>query len=178
MVENIATLDMLLRFDNCSTNFQLETQHTYCSFANLSTHLKTVAVITVLAHIGCYVPAVEASIALRDRLFTRFGTSDDMQENASTFTVEMQETAFILDNCTCRSLVLMDELGRGTSNEEGFAIAWSVSESLMKKGAFCLFATHFHGLRELSELYPSCSNYHLQATTTDKVCMTLPIVQP
>ncbi|ETV82305.1 hypothetical protein, variant 3 [Aphanomyces astaci] len=133
-----------------------------------STHLKTVAVITVLAHIGCYVPAVEASIALRDRLFTRFGTSDDMQENASTFTVEMQETAFILDNCTCRSLVLMDELGRGTSNEEGFAIAWSVSESLMKKGAFCLFATHFHGLRELSELYPSCSNYHLQATTTDK----------
>ncbi|ETW04174.1 hypothetical protein, variant 1 [Aphanomyces invadans] len=133
-----------------------------------STYLKTVAVITILAHIGCYVPALEASISLRDRVFTRFGTSDDMQENSSTFTVEMQEMAFILDNCTSRSLVLVDELGRGTSNEEGFAIAWSVSESLMKNGAFCLFATHFHGLRELTKLYPSCRNFHLQASTTGK----------
>ncbi|KAH9158904.1 hypothetical protein LEN26_002646 [Aphanomyces euteiches] len=132
-----------------------------------STYLRTVAVITVLAHIGCYVPAEEAHIPIRDRLFTRMGTFDDMQENASSFTLEMQEAAFILDNCTRRSLVLVDELGRGTSNEEGFAIAWSISESLMKTGAYCLFSTHFHGLRELSKLYICCQNYHLEATDED-----------
>ncbi|KAH9100820.1 hypothetical protein Ae201684P_007013 [Aphanomyces euteiches] len=132
-----------------------------------STYLRTVAVITVLAHIGCYVPAEEAHIPIRDRLFTRMGTFDDMQENASSFTLEMQEAAFILDNCTRRSLVLVDELGRGTSNEEGFAIAWSISESLMKTEAYCLFSTHFHGLRELSKLYICCQNYHLEATDED-----------
>ncbi|KDO34635.1 hypothetical protein SPRG_00697 [Saprolegnia parasitica CBS 223.65] len=131
-----------------------------------STYLKTTAIITLLAHMGCFVPATEARIPLRTRIFTRFGTSDDMEENASTFTVEMLELAFILDNLTARSLILMDELGRGTSNEEGLAIAWSACETLMQTKAYTCFATHFHGLRELSTMYANCRNFHLQATNT------------
>ncbi|EQC41619.1 hypothetical protein, variant [Saprolegnia diclina VS20] len=131
-----------------------------------STYLKTTAIITLLAHMGCYVPATEARIPLRTRIFTRFGTSDDMEENASTFTVEMLELAFILDNLTARSLILIDELGRGTSNDEGLAIAWSACETLMQTKAYTCFATHFHGLRELSTMYANCRNFHLQATNT------------
>ncbi|OQR80911.1 DNA mismatch repair protein mutS [Achlya hypogyna] len=115
---------------------------------------------------GCFVPAAEAHIPLRTRIFTRFGTSDDMEENASTFTVEMLELAFILDNLSSKSLILIDELGRGTSNEEGLAIAWSTCETLMHTKAYTCFATHFHGLRELSTMYANCRNFHLEASNT------------
>jgi DNA mismatch repair ATPase MutS len=134
--------------------------------AGKSTYLRSVAVITILAHMGCYVPAAQAFIPLRDRILTRFGTSDDLEENASTFTVEMKETAFILEYATSKSLVLMDELGRGTQNEEGIAIAWAVSEELIKRKSYTCFATHYHDLHELACMYSSCHNYHMGTTAT------------
>lgn len=119
------------------------------------------ALIIILAQMGCYVPASEATIPIRDRICTRFGTSDDMEENASSFAVEMTETAFILETCTSRSLVLIDELGRGTANDEGAAIAWSISEEMIQRGSYTCFATHYHQLNRLAQLYPRCRCYHM-----------------
>jgi DNA mismatch repair ATPase MutS len=110
---------------------------------------------------GCYVPASEASIPIRDRILTRFGTSDDMEENASSFAVEMTETAFILEASTPRSLVLIDELGRGTANDEGASIAWSIGEAMIHRGSYTCFATHYHQLNRLAQLYPRCRCYHM-----------------
>jgi DNA mismatch repair ATPase MutS len=131
--------------------------------AGKSTYMKALALITILAHMGSYVPAEDAFIPLRDRLLTRFGTSDDMEENASTFKVEMAETSFILETCSPRSLVLIDELGRGTSSDEGFAIAWSISEELISRRAYCCFATHYHDSNALAKLYPNARCYHMSA---------------
>ncbi|TMW68241.1 hypothetical protein Poli38472_005709 [Pythium oligandrum] len=131
--------------------------------AGKSTYMKAVALITILAHMGCHVPATDAFIPLCDRICTRFGTSDDMEENASTFAVEMTETSFILETCTSRSLVLIDELGRGTANDEGQAIAWSVSEELIKRRSYTCFATHYHRMNALAKLYVNCRCYHLGA---------------
>ncbi|KUF80020.1 MutS protein 4 [Phytophthora nicotianae] len=129
--------------------------------AGKSTYLRATALITIMAQMGCYVPASEASIPIRDRICTRFGTSDDMEENASTFAVEMTETAFILEACTSKSLVLIDELGRGTANDEGAAIAWSIGEELIERGSYTCFATHYHQLNRLAQLYPRCRCYHM-----------------
>ncbi|KAE8914306.1 DNA mismatch repair protein [Phytophthora fragariae] len=129
--------------------------------AGKSTYLRAMALITILAQMGCYVPASEATIPIRDRICTRFGTSDDMEENASSFAVEMTETAFILETCTSRSLVLIDELGRGTANDEGAAIAWSISEEMIQRGSYTCFATHYHQLNRLAQLYPRCRCYHM-----------------
>lgn len=118
---------------------------------------------------GCYVPATEAFIPIRDRICTRFGTSDDMEENASTFAVEMTETAFILETCTPKSLIFIDELGRGTTNDEGAAIAWSISEELIQKRAYTCFATHYHELNRLADLYSHCRCYHMSASSGE-VC--------
>ncbi|CEG46488.1 dna mismatch repair protein [Plasmopara halstedii] len=134
--------------------------------AGKSTYLRATALITIMAQMGCYVPASDAAIPIRDRICTRFGTSDDMEENASSFAVEMTETAFILETCTSRSLVLIDELGRGTANDEGAAIAWSIGEELIQRGAFTCFATHYHQLNYLSQLYPRCRCYHMGAGIT------------
>lgn len=132
--------------------------------AGKSTYMRSVAVVTILAQMGCFVPAVEAYIPVRDRICTRFGTSDAMEENASTFGVEMTETAFILETCTSKSLVLVDELGRGTTNEEGIAIAFAISEELIQRRAYTCFATHYHDLSSLARMYPRCRCYHLSAT--------------
>ncbi|CAH0515089.1 unnamed protein product [Peronospora belbahrii] len=129
--------------------------------AGKSTYLRATALITILAQMGCYVPASDAVIPIRDRICTRFGTSDDMEENASSFAVEMTETAFILESCTARSLVLIDELGRGTANNEGTAIAWSIGEELIHRRSYTCFATHYHQLNRLSHLYPRCRCYHV-----------------
>ncbi|KAE8997285.1 hypothetical protein PR001_g19627 [Phytophthora rubi] len=129
--------------------------------AGKSTYLRAMALITILAQMGCYVPASEATIPIRDRICTRFGTSDDMEENASSFAVEMTETAFILETCTSRSLVLIDELGRGTANDEGAAIAWSISDEMIQRGSYTCFATHYHQLNRLAQLYPRCRCYHM-----------------
>jgi DNA mismatch repair protein MSH4 len=103
-----------------------------------STTLQTIASITILAHCGCFVPAAYANVPLIDRLFTRIGTSDDIESNASTFLCEMKETSYILNRCTSNSLILVDELGRGTSSDEGFAIAWAVSEHILRAESLVL----------------------------------------
>jgi DNA mismatch repair protein MSH4 len=128
-----------------------------------STYLKQLAIVVVLAHCGSYVPAEQASIPLRDRLCTRIGNSDDQENNLSTFMLEMKETAFICNSAGPKSLVLVDELGRATSNEDGVALAWSVAEYLLKKKAMTFFVTHFQQLTGLAGIYPSVQNIHLDA---------------
>lgn len=146
------------KFFDPSSTFHLVTGP---NCAGKSTYLRATALITIMAQMGCYVPASEAAIPIRDRICTRFGTSDDMEENASSFAVEMTETAFILESCTPRSLVLIDELGRGTANDEGAAIAWSISEELIHRGTYTCFATHYHQLNRLAQLYHRCRCYHM-----------------
>jgi DNA mismatch repair protein MSH4 len=131
-----------------------------------STYLKQVAIIVILAHCGSYVPAEQASIPIRDQLCTRIGNADDQEHNISTFMLEMKETALICNHATDGSLVLVDELGRATSNEDGVAIAWSVSEYLLKKGAMTFFVTHYPQLSRLGDIYPNVQNMHLEASVS------------
>lgn len=132
-----------------------------------STYLRQIATIVILGHCGSYVPAEDAFIPVRDRLLTRIGTADDQEHNISTFMLEMKETAFICDQATDKSLVLIDELGRATSNEDGVAIAWAVSEFLLVKRAITFFVTHYPQLSKLAEVYPNVQNQHLSATAVD-----------
>ncbi|OQR96790.1 mutS protein-like 4, partial [Thraustotheca clavata] len=127
-----------------------------------TTYLKSTALITIMAHMGCYVPATEAVIPLRTRIFTRLGTSDSIEDSASTFTVEMNDLAFIFDNANDQSLILIDELGRGTSSSDGFALAWCTCERLLSIHAYTLFATHFHGLNSLSNMFSNCGQFHFK----------------
>ncbi len=129
-----------------------------------STYMRQTALIALLAHIGCYVPAESAQIGLLDRIFTRIGASDDLASGRSTFMVEMTETANILHNATEKSLVLMDEIGRGTSTYDGLSLAWASAEWLAKQiGALTLFATHYFELTELPNVLPNLANVHLDA---------------
>jgi DNA mismatch repair protein MutS len=129
-----------------------------------STYMRQTALITLLAHIGSYVPAAAATIGIVDRIFTRMGSSDDLAGGRSTFMVEMTETANILHNATERSLVLMDEVGRGTSTFDGLSLAWSCAEYLAREiRAFTLFATHYFELTTLAEQHPGIHNVHLTA---------------
>lgn len=126
-----------------------------------STYLKQIALIIILAQCGSYVPAEEALLPIRDLLMTRIGTSDDQEHNISTFLLEMKETALICNSTTEKSLFLLDELGRATSNEDGVAIAWSVSEFLLTKRAMTFFVTHYPQIAKLGEVYPNVNNQHL-----------------
>ncbi|WP_432697653.1 DNA mismatch repair protein MutS [Marinobacterium sp. YM272] len=129
-----------------------------------STYMRQTALITLLAHIGSYVPAAEATIGIVDRIFTRMGSSDDLAGGRSTFMVEMTETANILHNASERSLVLMDEVGRGTSTFDGLSLAWSAAEFLAREvRAFTLFATHYFELTALPDQCAGVSNVHLTA---------------
>ncbi|ACA87610.1 DNA mismatch repair protein MutS [Shewanella woodyi] len=129
-----------------------------------STYMRQVALITLMAHIGCYVPAQSATIGPVDRIFTRIGAADDLASGRSTFMVEMTETANILHNATPKSLVLMDEIGRGTSTYDGLSLAWSAAEYLAQKiEAMTLFATHYFELTQLPELISNVANVHLDA---------------
>jgi len=129
-----------------------------------STFMRQVALITLLAYIGSYVPAQSASIGPIDRIFTRIGASDDLANGRSTFMVEMTESAAILNGATEHSLVLMDEVGRGTSTFDGLALAWAIARHLIESSrSFTLFATHYFELTQLPESYPSASNVHLSA---------------
>ena len=132
------------------------------NMAGKSTYMRQVALITLMAHIGSFVPATSASIPIVDRIFTRVGASDDLASGQSTFMVEMSETAYILRNATAKSLVILDEIGRGTSTFDGLAIAWAVVEYLTdkaKSGAKTLFATHYHELSELEGHIEGVENY-------------------
>ncbi len=129
-----------------------------------STYMRQTALIVLLAHIGCFVPADAANIGMVDRIFTRIGASDDLASGRSTFMVEMTETANILHNATDRSLVLLDEIGRGTSTYDGLSLAWACAEMLaLKTQAFTLFATHYFELTLLADQIKTLANVHLDA---------------
>jgi DNA mismatch repair protein MutS len=124
-----------------------------------STFLRQVALIILLAQCGSMVPADAARIGIVDRIFTRVGAHDDLASGQSTFMVEMNETANILNNATARSLIILDEIGRGTSTYDGLSIAWAVCEYLQRLGAKTLFATHYHHLNDLADRLPGIKNY-------------------
>ncbi|MDL2225426.1 DNA mismatch repair protein MutS [Eubacteriales bacterium OttesenSCG-928-M02] len=128
-----------------------------------STYMRQVAINALMAHIGSFIPAKEGDIALVDRIFTRVGASDDLASGRSTFMVEMVETANILNNATQDSLILLDEIGRGTSTFDGLSIAWAVAEEITKMGAKAMFATHYHELSEMEKLAEGVKNYCILA---------------
>jgi DNA mismatch repair protein MutS len=127
-----------------------------------SVYLRQTGHLVILAQMGAFLPAREARIGVVDRVFTRVGAQDSLARGQSTFLVEMVETASILNNVTARSLVLLDEVGRGTSTFDGLAIAWAVVEALHERaGTKVLFATHFHELTQLAQRLPGVSNFHV-----------------
>ncbi|TLU64886.1 DNA mismatch repair protein MutS [Thalassotalea litorea] len=133
-----------------------------------STYMRQTALIVLLAHIGSFVPAQSAKIGIVDRIFTRIGASDDLASGRSTFMVEMTETANILHNASDKSLVLLDEIGRGTSTYDGLSLAWACAEYLAQKTqAFTLFATHYFELTQLADQLDSLANIHLDAVEHD-----------
>jgi DNA mismatch repair protein MutS len=128
-----------------------------------STYIRQVAIICLMAQIGCFVPAEEINLNLLDRIFTRVGASDNLSKGESTFMVEMSETANILNNATEKSLVILDEIGRGTSTYDGVAIAWSVVEYMQSRlKSKTLFATHYHELTEMKNQYKGIENYNVR----------------
>jgi len=144
-----------------------------------STYMRQVALIVLLAHIGSFVPAAAAEIPLVDRIFTRIGSSDDLAGGRSTFMVEMAETATILHNATARSLVLMDEIGRGTGTFDGLSLAWAAAARLARQQrAFTLFATHYFELTVLPEEVEGVANVHLDATEYADRIVFLHAVRP
>ncbi|MHB8336945.1 MAG: DNA mismatch repair protein MutS [Ignavibacteriaceae bacterium] len=135
------------------------------NMAGKSVYLRQIGLIVLLAQIGSFIPAKNAKIGLVDRIFTRVGASDNISAGESTFLVEMQEAANILNNATSKSLILLDEIGRGTSTFDGISIAWAITEFLHenpKVRAKTLFATHYHELNEMAEIFPRIKNYKVE----------------
>jgi DNA mismatch repair protein MutS len=129
-----------------------------------STYIRQVALLVLMAQIGSFVPADEATIGLVDRIFTRIGAQDEISAGQSTFMVEMVEAAYILNHATERSLIILDEIGRGTSTYDGVSIAWSMVEYIHnhpRLGAKTLFATHYHELADLARILPKVRNYNV-----------------
>ena len=163
VVEQMITNDLFIANDSYLDNGK------YCvsvitgpNMAGKSTYMRQVALIVLMAQIGCYVPAKSANIGMVDRIFTRVGASDDLASGQSTFMVEMNEVANILRNATSNSLLILDEIGRGTSTFDGLSIAWAVIEHISNKkllGAKTLFATHYHELTELEGKMNNVNNY-------------------
>lgn len=140
------------------------------NMAGKSTYIRQVALITIMAQMGSYVPAKAAHIGVVDKVFTRIGASDDLTRGQSTFMVEMSETANILNNATSRSLVILDEIGRGTSTYDGISIAWAVAEYLLtaeNRNPKTLFATHYWELTKLEEKLPGAVNYNVAVSESD-----------
>jgi DNA mismatch repair protein MutS len=131
------------------------------NMAGKSTYIRQVALLTLLAHTGCYVPAESATIGVVDRIFTRVGASDELHAGQSTFMVEMVETANILNNATKNSLIILDEIGRGTSTLDGLSLAWAIAEQLAALGCRTLFATHYHELTSLADRDDSITTLHV-----------------
>ncbi|HLZ90129.1 MAG TPA: DNA mismatch repair protein MutS [Candidatus Acidoferrum sp.] len=144
-----------------------------------STYLRQAALIVLMAQIGCFVPARQAKLPIIDRIFTRIGASDNLARGRSTFLVEMSEVAAILNHATPASLVLLDEVGRGTATFDGLSIAWAVVEHLQKHTrARTLFATHYHELTELADLLPGVQNVHVSVKETPNEIIFLRRVEP
>ncbi|GFT87305.1 mutS protein homolog 4 [Nephila pilipes] len=133
---------------------------TGANMSGKSTYLKQLAVLQIMAQMGSYVPAEFASFRIADQILTRMGNSNDIEKNYSTFMLQMKETNFVLQHTTEKSLIIMDELGKGTSIEEGCAIAYAICEELLKTKAFVLCSTHFSQLTQLASVYPNVENYH------------------
>ncbi len=149
------------------------------NMAGKSTILRQIGLVVVLAQIGSFVPAAEASVGVVDRLFTRVGASDNLARGQSTFMVEMSETSAILHNTTARSLVLLDEIGRGTSTYDGVAIAWAVTEHLHDRvGCKTMFATHYHELMQLPERLQHARNYNVAVRETGETVVFLHRLEP
>ncbi len=145
--------------DKTKTQFMILTGP---NMAGKSTYMRQNALIAILAQTGSFIPADYAEIGIIDKIFTRVGASDDLTLGKSTFMVEMTETAYILNSATDKSLILIDEIGRGTSTYDGVAIAWSVAEYIASKiSARCIFATHYHELNVMSNTYPQIKNYRI-----------------
>lgn len=152
--------DIVFDYDNCRMMMI-----TGPNMSGKSAVLRQTALIVLMAQIGCFVPAKEARIGLVDKIFTRVGATDNISMGESTFMVEMNETANILNNLTSRSLVLLDEIGRGTSTYDGISIAWAIAEYLHEqpnKEAKVLFATHYHELNQMADTFPHIKNYHVK----------------
>ncbi len=151
------------------------------NMAGKSTYLRQIGLLVLMAQIGCYIPADSASIGMVDRIFTRVGASDNLAGGESTFLVEMNETANILNNATQRSLILLDEIGRGTSTYDGLAIAWALIEYLHGKteqAARTLFATHYHELTKLEGILPRLKNYNVAVREYDEKVIFLRKIVP
>ena len=149
------------------------------NMAGKSTYLRQVALIVLLAQVGSFVPANEARIGIVDRVFTRIGAQDFLARGQSTFMVEMNETANIIHNATAKSLIILDEVGRGTSTYDGLSLAWSITEHIHQViGAKTLFATHYHELTALAQLFPRIKNYNVAVREwSDKVIFLRKIVE-
>jgi DNA mismatch repair protein MutS len=149
------------------------------NMAGKSTILRQIGLIQLIAQIGSFVPASRARLGIADRLFTRVGASDNLVRGQSTFMVEMAETSAILHTATRRSLVLLDEIGRGTSTYDGVSIAWAVSEHLHDQvGCKTVFATHYHELTQLSEELPALRNYNVAVREVGDQVLFLHRLQP
>jgi DNA mismatch repair protein MutS len=149
------------------------------NMAGKSTILRQIGLSVVLAQMGSFVPAAEASVSAVDRLFTRVGASDNLAGGQSTFMVEMSETSAILHNATARSLVLLDEIGRGTSTYDGVAIAWAVTEHLHDRvGCKTMFATHYHELMQLPERLQHARNYNVAVRESGETVVFLHRLEP
>ncbi|PRD29390.1 UNVERIFIED_CONTAM: MutS-like protein 4 [Trichonephila clavipes] len=133
---------------------------TGANMSGKSTYLKQLAVLQIMAQMGSYVPAEFASFRIADQILTRMGSSSDIEKNYSTFMLQMKEANFVLQHTTEKSLIIMDELGKGTNIEEGCAIAYAICEELLKTKAFVLCSTHFSQLTQLASVYPNVENYH------------------
>ena len=131
------------------------------NMAGKSTYIRQIAIIVIMAQTGCFVPASHACIGIMNKIFTRIGASDNLAMGQSTFMVEMMETAEILKGADNRSLVILDEIGRGTSTYDGLSIAWAISEYLAATGAFSMFATHYHELTEIEENIKGVRNFNV-----------------
>ncbi len=149
------------------------------NMAGKSTYIRQVALIAIMAHLGSFVPARRARIGIVDRLFARVGATDDLSRSQSTFMVEMTETANILNNASPRSLVILDEIGRGTSTFDGISLAWSITEHIHDSiGCRTLFATHYHELVELEKTKPRLKNANVAVRENDEEIIFLYQIVP
>ena len=179
VVEKLQTSEQFVPNDchlNCVENQLLII--TGPNMAGKSTYLRQVALIVLMAQIGSFVPADSAQIGIVDRIFTRVGAHDELYSGQSTFMVEMNETANILNNATERSLIILDEIGRGTSTFDGLSIAWAVAEHIVSIGAKTLFATHYHHLNELANLLPGIKNYRVAVKEDSEKIIWLRKIMP